>query len=185
MDKHFDPGIRPAPQFRLERRSAAQGRFAPMIWNDKHSEARAILRPLVAAGKPIKQTELAKEHDILIIEDAWDCDYCYINPNLPALQGESQTNVFYIYSFWKTLYPLSTVGCLVVPRQYIRVFEKAKSLIDGVNPVLEHYTLADFIGEGHLERHIKTVTRQLTQQRQYLIEDLVSAFGNAVTLPKQ
>jgi GntR family transcriptional regulator/MocR family aminotransferase len=132
-----------------------------------------------------KLIEIAQQHDILIVEDAWDSDFCYISPNPPALQSSSPQNIFYIHSFWKTLYPLSTAACLVVPNQFIKVFETAKSLIDGINPVLEHYTLAEFIGAGHLERHLKSVTRQLREQRQNLIEDLIIAFGSAVSLPKQ
>jgi GntR family transcriptional regulator / MocR family aminotransferase len=139
----------------------------------------------LSSARRAQLAELAAEHDILIVEDAWDSDYRYISPDLPALQSMSNNNVFYIYSFWKSLYPLSMVGCLVVPERYIKIFEKAKSLIDGVNPVLEHYTLAEFIAEGHLERHLKTVTRQLTQQRKNLIEDLISAFGTALRVPKQ
>lgn len=139
----------------------------------------------MSSARRAQLIELAQRHDILIVEDAWDSDYCYISPNPPALQNSLPENIFYIYSFWKTLYPLSTAACLVVPEQYTKLFETAKSLIDGINPVLEHYTLAEFIGDGHLERHLKTVTRQLAQQRQNMIEDLVSTFGTAVSLPKQ
>jgi GntR family transcriptional regulator/MocR family aminotransferase len=139
----------------------------------------------MSSSRRAQLIEVAQRHDILVVEDAWDSDYCYISPDPQALQNAAAENVFYIHSFWKTLYPLSTAACLVVPKQYIETFEKAKSLIDGINPVLEHYTLAEFIGAGHLERHLKTVTRQLSEQRQSLIEDLVTAFGPAVSLPKQ
>jgi GntR family transcriptional regulator/MocR family aminotransferase len=105
---------------------------------------------------------------------------------LPALQSIAAQNcIFFMYSFWKVLYPLSMVGCLVVPPQFVHLFEKAKSLLDGINPVLEHYTLAELIEEGHLERHLKTVKRQLKVQRQELLEVLVSRFRSSIHVPKQ
>jgi GntR family transcriptional regulator/MocR family aminotransferase len=94
-------------------------------------------------------------------------------------------NVFYLYSFTKALYPLSMVGCLVVPEKYIVPFERAKAITSALNPLLEHYALADFIEQGLLERHLKTVSRRLTRMRQVFIEQLIEAFGQRVRIPKQ
>jgi len=130
--------------------------------------------------------QLADTHNIILIEDAWDSDHSYISPHLPGLQSIApQNSIFFIYSFWKVLYPLSMVGVLVVPPRFVELFLKAKWLMDGINPVLEHYTLAELIEEGHLERHLKTVKRQLKVQRQNLLEVLVSAFRSSIHLPKQ
>jgi GntR family transcriptional regulator / MocR family aminotransferase len=129
---------------------------------------------------------IAEAHNILVVEDGWDSNHSYISPQLTSLQSIAPDHgTFFIYSLWKLLYPLSMTSCLIVPKQFVSLFERAKTLINGVNPVLEHYTLAEFIEAGYLERHLKTVTRQLTIQRQDLIEDLLSEFRASVQLLKQ
>ena len=130
--------------------------------------------------------QIAREHDILIVEDAWDSDHVFISPHLPCLQGLSlEQNVFYIYSFWKSLYPLCLVGCLVVPDKYAAIFAQEKQITATINPILEHYTLAEFIKEGLLEKQLKTISRQLTRMRQSLIRKLINVFGQAVLIKKQ
>jgi GntR family transcriptional regulator/MocR family aminotransferase len=130
--------------------------------------------------------KLAKAHNVCIVEDAWDSDYSYISPNFPPLFTLSQhSNVFFIYSFWKLLYPLSMVGCLVIPPRYAATFAAAKVQSNGINPVIEHRTLADFIESGNLEKHIKLTRKQLTIKRQSLIALLVTLFGKDVQIKKR
>jgi len=128
----------------------------------------------------------ASRHDVTIVEDAWDGDYRYVSPSLPALQGlDTNGRVIYIYSFWKVLYPLSAVGCLVLPPPLVPLFERARLLAERQFPMLEHYALNDFIAEGHLERHIKKTRAVYARRRQALISALSRNFRAAVTIPKQ
>src|SRR5262249_42029456 len=69
--------------------------------------------------------EWASRTGAFIVEDAGEGDYTYVKPPLPSLQGlDRDERVLYIYSFWKVLYPLLTVGVLVLPRPLIPVFER-------------------------------------------------------------
>lgn len=124
--------------------------------------------------------------DALIVEDGWDSEYCYTTTNLPALQGLDQTDsVFYVYSFWKLLYPLLTISVLVVPPQFIEVFELAKTLTECQFSLLEQQTLATFIEDGHLEKHLVKTKRIYSSRRKTLIDVLAGFLRKRVEIPKQ
>jgi GntR family transcriptional regulator / MocR family aminotransferase len=128
----------------------------------------------------------ARRAGAMVVEDAWDSDFRYVNPALPALQGMDDNDcVFYIYSFWKMLYPLSMASFLVIPRSYIPLFARAKLLTERQYPPIDHYALTDFITEGHLERHIKKTRSNYGKQRQALIFALTQRFRKSIIIPKQ
>jgi GntR family transcriptional regulator/MocR family aminotransferase len=128
----------------------------------------------------------AQNNDALIIEDGWDSDYCYTIPTLPAIQGLDQSGrTFYIYSFWKLLYPLLTISVLVVPPQFIEVFELVKTATEKQFSLLEQRTLAQFIEDGHLERHLRKTKRIYSNRRKALIDQLVQSLRDSVVIPKQ
>lgn len=130
--------------------------------------------------------ELADQHNIAIVEDAWESDYSYITPNHPTLFSLSpRENVFYIYSFWKLFYPVSMASSLVVPPEFISPFFAAKLQANEVSSVIEHRTIADFIDSGHLEKHIKSIRKTLIIKRQAMIEKLTRLFGKALKIKKQ
>ena len=130
--------------------------------------------------------ELAEKHNVLIVEDAWDGNSSYITPLLPSLFALSgSANVFYIYSFWKLLYPLSMVSCLIVPPQFVSIFFSAKMQSNGVSPVIEHHTLKIFIENGGLEAHFRSVQKKLVLRRQAMIAKLISIFGKDIRIKKQ
>jgi GntR family transcriptional regulator/MocR family aminotransferase len=128
----------------------------------------------------------ARQSNSLVVEDAFDSDYRYFGQPLPSLQSlDENGDVLYIYSMWKTLYPLSAVGVLVVPYRLISLFERVKLLAERQLPALEHLALTDFITEGHLERHMKRVRAVYTKRRQALIHALSLQFRSSVKIPKQ
>ncbi len=128
----------------------------------------------------------ARRSGSLIVEDGWDSDYRYVNPALPALQGmDESVPVFYIYSLWKLLYPLTMASFLVIPRSYIPLFTRAKLLTERQFPPLDHYALAEFINQGNLDRHVKKTKTIYTKQRQALICALTQNFERSIHIPKQ
>ncbi|MDR3613094.1 MAG: PLP-dependent aminotransferase family protein [Candidatus Obscuribacterales bacterium] len=130
--------------------------------------------------------ELANEHNIAIVEDAWESDYSYITPNYPTLYSLSpKENIFYIYSFWKLFYPVSMASCLVVPPEFIRPFMATKLQANEVSSVIEQRTIAEFIDSGHLEKHIKNIRKSLIVKRQAMIEKLTRLFGKSLKIKKQ
>lgn len=133
-----------------------------------------------------KLLDWAKHNDSYIIEDAWDSDFSYLNPPLPALQGmDDNERVIYVYSFWKLLYPLTTAGCAIVPPSLVPVFERVKFLSERQFPILEHYALAEFLRTGALALHVKKTKPHYEKRRKALTGALFTLFKTEIEVPRQ
>ncbi len=119
----------------------------------------------------------------LIIEDDYDSEYRYGEHPIPALKELDKNNaVLYMGTFSKVLFPALRVGYLVLPPDLVRVFCHAKWLVDRQSPLLEQHVLADFIIEGHLERHIRKMRHLYDQRRQALVKALLHHFHQHVSI---
>lgn len=125
----------------------------------------------------------AQQTGTMIIEDDYDSEYRYGDRPIPALQGLDQSDsVIYIGTFSKVLFPSLRIGYLVLPHSLIPVFTRAKWLADRQSPLLEQGVLADFIQEGHLERHIRQMRTHYDQRRQALVQALNFHVGKRATI---
>jgi GntR family transcriptional regulator / MocR family aminotransferase len=120
----------------------------------------------------------ARERSAIILEDDYDSEYRYSGAPLPALQGlATDAPVIYCGTFSKVMFPGLRIGYLIVPFDIATAFRRAKWLADRNTPMLEQAALADFISEGHLERHIRRMRRVYSDRREALIESLETHFG--------
>jgi GntR family transcriptional regulator / MocR family aminotransferase len=120
----------------------------------------------------------ARKHRAAIIEDDYDSEYRYVGAPMPSLQGlASGVPVIYCGTFSKVMFPGLRVGYLVVPRELTPVFARAKWLADRHTPLHQQAALADFMREGHLERHIRRMRRAYGLRREALVEALGRHFG--------
>ena len=120
----------------------------------------------------------AQQNSAMIIEDDYDSEYRYGDRPIPALQGLAQTDsVLYIGTFSKVLFPSLRIGYLVLPQSLIALFARAKWLSDRSLPSLEQQVLADFIEQGHIDRHIRKMRSLYDLRRQALVQALKANFG--------
>ncbi|HYW20811.1 MAG TPA: PLP-dependent aminotransferase family protein [Nodularia sp. (in: cyanobacteria)] len=119
----------------------------------------------------------------LIIEDDYDSEYRYGDRPIPALQGlDRSDSVLYIGTFSKVLFPGLRIGYLVLPKNLVAIFARAKWLSDRHLPILEQQALADLITEGHLERHIRKMRSLYERRCQVLVKALNVHLGEKVTI---
>ncbi|MBW4555967.1 MAG: PLP-dependent aminotransferase family protein [Trichormus sp. ATA11-4-KO1] len=119
----------------------------------------------------------------LIIEDDYDSEYRYGDRPIPALQGlDRSDSVLYIGTFSKVLFPGLRIGYLVLPKNLVALFARAKWLSDRHLPILEQQALADFITEGHLERHIRKMRSLYERRCQVLVQALNVYLGKKATI---
>ena len=129
---------------------------------------------LLSLTRRLELLAWAAQENALIIEDDYDSEYRYGGRPVPALQGLDQhDSVIYVGTFSKVLFPSLRLGYLVAPQRLVETLAHAKWLSDRQSPLIEQYALADFINEGHLERHIRRM-RMLYESRR---NALVSAFS--------
>ncbi|WP_250474985.1 PLP-dependent aminotransferase family protein [Caballeronia sp. GAFFF1] len=107
-----------------------------------------------------------------IIEDDYDSELRYEGYPFPSLQGQVPDRVIYLGTFSKVLFPSLRLGYVIAPAQLVDAFCGARILMDRHPPSADQYTLAAFIAEGNLERHIQRVRKVYGDQRSHLIRTL-------------
>ena len=101
-----------------------------------------------------------------IFEDDYDSEFRYTHRPLPAMQGlDTNDCVIYSGSFSKVLFPALRLGYLVVPSTILDTFLRVRFLTDVHPSTMTQAVLADFIAEGHFERHLRRM-RLLYAERQ-------------------
>ena len=127
--------------------------------------------------------EWSRCNNAVIIEDDYDSEYRYSGPPLPSLQGlATGVAVIYIGTFSKVMFPSLRIGYVIAPESLVARLRRAKWLADRHTPVPEQAALADFIAEGHLERHIRRMRRIYGERRDALVESLDRHFGDGVQI---
>ncbi|MDH3682081.1 MAG: PLP-dependent aminotransferase family protein [Acidimicrobiia bacterium] len=113
----------------------------------------------------------ARRHDAWIIEDDYDGEFRYDRQPVGALQGLAPDRVVYAGTASKTLAPGLRLSWLVVPSALEVVLSAVTHIRSGVSSI-EQAALADFIGNGELDRHVRAVRKVYGRRRAELIARL-------------
>jgi GntR family transcriptional regulator/MocR family aminotransferase len=113
--------------------------------------------------------EWAEEADGLIVEDDYDSELRYDREPVGALQGLAPERVCLIGSVSKRLAPALRLGWLLSPSWLTGALTYEKGLTDGGSPAIEQLTLADFIGRGDLDRHLRRMRLRYRERREALV----------------
>lgn len=125
----------------------------------------------------------AKKYSAYIVEDDYDSEYRYVGRPVPALAGlDNDQTVIYMGTFSKVLFPALRLGYLVVPEHLVDVFARGKWLVDRHSPLLDQQVLADFINEGHLDRHIRRMRTHYQHRRGLVMDELSKSFADKVSI---
>jgi GntR family transcriptional regulator/MocR family aminotransferase len=115
----------------------------------------------------------ARQHDSIVIEDDYDGELRYDDHPHAALQGlDGDGRVIYLGTFSKVLFPALRLSYVVLPPALVEPFIRAKALVDRGAPTLTQAAVADFINEGHFERHLRQLRHVYGRRRQKLIAAL-------------
>jgi len=117
-----------------------------------------------------------REHDAIAIEDDYDAEYRYDRAAVGALQGLEPDRVVYAGSASKTLAPALRLGWLVVPAGLLGAVRHEKGLSDQTTARIEQHALADFIGRGELDRHLRRMRLSYRGRR----DAAIAAVGRAL-----
>jgi len=110
--------------------------------------------PLVARRRA-RAAEWAHATGGLIIEDDYDGEFRYDRHPLGALQALAPQRIVYAGTASKTLAPGIRLGWLVVPSHVVDDVLAAKSIADRNTSAVDQLALAELIGSGAYDRHVR------------------------------
>src|SRR6185503_8530681 len=88
----------------------------------------------------------------------YDSEFRYGAGPVPCLHGlDVDGRVIYVGSFSKTVFPALRLGFVIVPPGLQAELLAARRAVDHHPPALDQAVLADFLAEGHFERHLRRV----------------------------
>lgn len=123
----------------------------------------------------------AEAQGSLIIEDDYDSELRYQGHTPAALQSLDRTGrVIYLGTFSKVLFPALRLGYVILPESLCPPFIQAMQLLGRGSPTLTQAAVADFIIEGHFERHVHRLRQAYGQRRQVLVSALQDCLGDIV-----
>jgi GntR family transcriptional regulator / MocR family aminotransferase len=127
--------------------------------------------------------EFAARRDAVIVEDDYDGEFRYGGRPLDALQTlDNDQRVFYVGTFSKSVFPALRLGYVVPPSWACNALIAAKRDTDWHCSVAPQETLAAFIAEGHLARHVRRMRRIYGERREALIEAIGQHLAGRLTV---
>ena len=139
---------------------------------------------VMSLARRLELLDWAARNNAWILEDDYDSEYRYSGRPLAALQGIDQNGrVVYLGTFSKVLFPAMRMGYMVAPPALAEPFQRAKDYTDRGNSILEQATLAAFLEEGRLERHLRRMRALYRERQEALIHWSGKLLGNALLVP--
>ncbi len=125
---------------------------------------------VLSAQRRAALIEWAERGDRLIVEDDYDAELS--RERVGALQGLAPDRVLYIGSASKRLTPGMRLGWMLPPSWLSWALISAKAIEDAGSEIAGQLALADFIGRGELERHLRRMRLRYAQRREALLAAL-------------
>jgi GntR family transcriptional regulator/MocR family aminotransferase len=128
--------------------------------------------PLSPARRAVLATWAAR-NDALVVEDDYGGEFRFESPPQPPLRAQDPDGrVVYVGTFSQSLLPALRIGFVVAPERARAALLAARERSDWHGPAIEHATLAAFIAEGHLARHVRRMRRVYAERRAALLNAL-------------
>jgi GntR family transcriptional regulator/MocR family aminotransferase len=141
-----------------------------------HQYPTGVVMPL---ARRLQLLDWATRCKAFIVEDDYDSEYRYEGRPIQALAGlDTIGRVIYVGTFSKLMFPALRLGYLVLPESLVEPIAAAKAIADtGTGSILQ-LALADFIEQGHFERHMHRTTKRNRMLRTTLLDAIAQQFGD-------
>lgn len=117
-----------------------------------------------------------------IIEDDYDSEFHYKGTYIPPLYTiDTQEKVIYMNTFSKTMIPALRISYMVLPKKLMERYKDTLSFYSCSVSSFEQHTLAKFMSEGYLERHINRLKTYYSSLRKKVLEAIRSSRLNDIT----
>lgn len=124
--------------------------------------------------------EYANKTGSLIVEDDYDSEFRYDDAPVRALFELGDSQVIYVGTFSKLLFPSLRLGYLVLPQPLVSRITEWKRLCDHHSNSIYQLALSQWIESGELERHIARMKRVYARRRQDMLDLLDELFSDCI-----
>ncbi len=116
-----------------------------------------------------------------VLEDDYNSEFRYTGHPLASLQGlDSDGRVIYVGTLSKVMFPALRLGYFVAPAGLADAFAKSKAVVDWHAPTQLQAEVAEFITQGHLERHIRRMRTLYQHRQEVLVSEANRALGESL-----
>lgn len=158
------------------RQDAREARLAYVT--PSHQFPTGAVMPL---QRRLKLLEWAGANDSYVVEDDYDSEYRYRGRPLEAIQAlDPDGRTIYVGTLSKVLFPALRLGFLIVPGSLAHAFLGAKWIADRHSPTVLQAAIADYIQEGHFERHLRRTRARNAERRTALLDSLHDLLGERI-----
>lgn len=137
---------------------------------------------IMSAKRRIDLIQLAKKNNFYIIEDDYDSEFRYVGAPISPIYSIDHSNVIYVGTFSKTLFPALRIGFAIVPKSLQNEWTKRRIYMDVQNPILEQVALTEFLKSRKIDKHIQKMRRIYKTKRTLLLECIKHEFGEKATV---
>ncbi|BCL84021.1 transcriptional regulator [Ktedonobacteria bacterium brp13] len=138
---------------------------------------------VMSVARRLELLDWAQRVGAWILEDDYDSEFRYRGRPLASLQGlDTHGQVIYMGTFSKVLFPSLRLSYLVLPPALIEPFITTRALAGRHSPTLEQAIVADFIVEGHFNRHIRRMRALYAQRQQLLVQAIQQELHDIIEL---
>lgn len=125
--------------------------------------------PTGVSASPAKRREYldwARARGAILIEDDFDSEFSLSKKPLePLFSMAGGKNVIYLNTFSKSLAPSARLGYMVLPQDLWERYEKKLGFYSCTVPAFDQEVLARFLDQGHFERHLNRVRRNMKKEK--------------------
>lgn len=144
--------------------------------------------PLGMALSPERRIALlrwAREHGAIVFEDDYDSEYRFAARPVPALRSMEggDAHVILAGTFSKLLFPAIRLAFVALPWGLVDPFVRVASLAARNANALSQAVLADFIDEGHFDRHVRRMRRVYTGRAAAFEDAARRHWGGLIDVP--
>ena len=112
----------------------------------------------------------AEETGGVVIEDDHDAEFVYERPPTPCLQSLAPHRVALVGSVSNTLAPGLRLGWVIAPQALLETVRAVKRNDDFGTGVIEQHALAQLLGSGAFDRHVRTLRFNYRRRRATLLD---------------
>lgn len=135
------------------------------------------------AARRLQLLEVARSADAWVLEDDYDSEYRHRSHPIHSIQGlDANERVIYLGTFSKVLYPSLRLGYVIVPPPLVEPMTRARMLAGRTSPTIDQAVVADFIEEGHFERHVRRMRSAYRERQEALLDGAKEFLDGVVTI---